>query len=186
MEYALTKPSGLVSLVLADSLASIPQWVAEANRLRAELPPDVQETLSRHEAAGTSDEPAYQDAMFIFYQRHVCRLDPWPDCVNRTFDKISQYPEVYHTIWGPSEFYVTGTLRDWSVVDRLGEIRVPTLLLSGQHDEATPAIVETMHRGIPGSEWVIFEESSHLLHVEETKRYIEVLSDFLSRVEARL
>jgi proline-specific peptidase len=186
MEYALTKPSGLVSLILADSLASIPQWIAEANRLRAELPPEVQQTLLKHELAGTTDDPAYERATLVFYRRHFCRLDPWPECLQRSKDKLMKNPEVYHTMNGPSEFHVIGTLKNWSIVDRLGEIRVPTLLLSGRYDEATPAVVETIHRGIPGSEWVIFENSSHMPHLEEPKRYIQVLSDFLKRVEAQL
>jgi proline-specific peptidase len=183
MEYTLTKPSGLASLVLADSPASMPQWIAETNRLRAELPPDVQQTLLKHEKDGTTNDPAYQEAMFVFYRRHLCRLDPWPDCLQRTFQKIMQNPEVYNTMNGPSEFNVTGTLKNWSIVDRLGEIRLPTLLLSGRYDEATPAVVETVQRGIHGSEWMVFENSSHMPHLEETERYIQVLSDFLSRVE---
>jgi L-proline amide hydrolase len=184
MSYALTRPAGLASLIVADSPASIPQWVAEANRLRAELPPEVQQTLLEHEAAVTTDDPAYQEAMLVFYRRHVCRIDPWPESVTRTFDQIDRYPEVYHTMNGPSEFHVIGTLKDWSIVDRLDEIRVPTLLLSGRYDEATPAIVGTIHQGISGSEWVIFEESSHMPHVEETERYLQVASDFLERVES--
>jgi L-proline amide hydrolase len=185
MEYALTRPGGLASLIVADSPASIPQWVAEANRLRAELPADVQRTLLKHEAAGTTDAQAYQDAMLVFYRRHVCRVDPWPECVTRTFDQLAQNPEVYQTMNGPSEFHVIGTLKDWSIVDRLGEIHAPTLLLSGRFDEATPAIVETIHRGIPGSEWVLFEHSSHMPHVEETERYMRVLGDYLTRIEAQ-
>jgi L-proline amide hydrolase len=184
MEYALTRSEGLVSLIVADSPASIPQWVAEANRLRSELPPDVQATLLRHEAAGTTDSPEYQEAMLVFYRRHVCRLDPWPDGVVRTFDLIEQNPEVYGTMNGPSEFHVIGTIKDWSIVDRLGEIRVPTLLLSGRYDEATPAIVDVVHRGIPGSEWVMFESSSHMPHVEEQERFLQVVNDWLERVEA--
>lgn len=185
MEYALTQPSGLASLVVADSPASMLQWVSEANRLRAELPPDVQATLLEHEAAGTVDSPEYVEAMLVYYRRHVCRRDPWPDYVNRAFDKLAQNPEVYRTMNGPSEFYVTGTLKEWNIVDRLGEIRVPTLVIGGRFDEATPAITETVHRGIPGSEWVIFENSSHFPHVEETERYLQVLSQFLNRVESR-
>ncbi|HEV2459086.1 MAG TPA: proline iminopeptidase-family hydrolase [Ktedonobacterales bacterium] len=183
MEYALTQPEGLVSLIVADSPASMPQWVAEANRLRSELPPDVQATLLRHEAAGTTDSPEYQEAMLVFYRRHVCRLDPWPDGLVRSFDKIAQNPEVYATMNGPSEFHVIGTLKDWSIVDRLGEIQMPTLLLSGRYDEATPAIVDVVHRGIPGSEWVMFESSSHTPHVEEQERFLQVVNDWLGRIE---
>ena len=184
MEYALTQPSGLASLIVADSPASIPMWVAEANRLRAQLPVDVEQTLRQHEAAGTTDDPAYQEAMQVFYARHVCRVNPLPDYVARSFDQLSRYPEVYHTMNGPSEFHVIGTLKDWSIEEHLGEIKVPTLLLSGRYDEATPAIVETIHQGISGSTWVLFEDSSHMPHVEETERYLEVVGDFLARVEA--
>jgi len=184
MEYALTKPSGLASLTLADSPASIPQWVTETNRLRNELPPDVQQVLLKHEEAGTTDDPAYQEAMLVFYRRHVCRLDPWPDCLQRTFAKLVANPEVYNTMNGPSEFHVTGTLKNWSIVDRLSEIRVPTLILSGRYDEATPVVVETLHRGIQGSKWIVFENSSHMPHLEEPQRYIQVLNDFLNDVES--
>jgi proline-specific peptidase len=86
---------------------------------------------------------------------------------------------------GPSEFYVTGVIKDWDIVERLGEIRVPTLVTSGRYDEATPAIAETVHRGIKGSQWVIFEQSGHMAHAEEPDRYIQVLNEFLSQVETQ-
>jgi L-proline amide hydrolase len=84
---------------------------------------------------------------------------------------------------GPSEFHVTGVLKDWNIVNRLGEIRVPALLLSGRYDEATPAIVTEVHQGIPGSEWVLFEASSHTPHLEELDRFQVVVQEFLTRAE---
>ena len=182
MEVALTQPEWLASLVLASSPASIPQWVEETGRLRAQLPEDVQATLTRHEQAGTTGSPEYEEACLVFYRRHVCRLDPWPECVTRTFAELSR--EVYETMNGPSEFHVTGTLREWSVVPRLGEIRVPALVVSGEHDEATPAISRTVHEAIPGSELVILDGCSHMAHVEQPERYVALLDEFLSRVES--
>ena len=105
--------------------------------------------------------------------------------MDRTFEKLSKYPEVYNAMNGPSEFHVIGALKDGDIVDRLGEIDIPTLVLSGQYDEATPAIAETVHRGIRGSEWVLFENSAHMPHIEETERYLQVLTGFLDRVEAQ-
>ena len=183
MECVLTQPAGVASLILASSLANIPQWVAEANRLRRELPQEVEETLRYHEEAGTTDDPAYEEAMMVFYRRHVCRLDPWPTPLMRTFAKLEANPEVYNTMWGPSEFHATGTLKEWDVRDRLGEIQLPTLVTSGRHDEATPTIAETVHRGIAGSEWVVFEQSSHAAHLEEDEEFRRVLEDFMRRVE---
>lgn len=181
MEYALTRPDGLESLIIASSPASMIQWVAEANRLRDLLPAEVQETLVRHEAAGTTDDPDYEAACQVFYNRHLCRLEQWPDYVNRS---MAQMPnQVYMTMNGPSEFHVIGTLKNWDIRDRLGEIAVPTLVTSGRHDEATAEIAGTVAEGIPGAEWVVFEQSAHMAHVEEPDDYRKVVSGFLSGVE---
>lgn len=185
LEYAVTRPEGLLSLTLADTPASMPQWSAEANRLRAALPPEARQTLAEHEAAGTTDDPAYQEAMMVFYRRHVCRLDPWPPCLERTFEKMMRAPLVYLTMVGPSEFHVTGTLKDWDITGRLGEIDTPTLVLAGRYDEATPEITTTLQRGIPGARRITFENSSHMPHLEEPELYLRVLSDFLDEAEAR-
>src|SRR5207244_3564719 len=108
MEYALTQPEGVASMIVASSPASIPQWVAEANRLRADLPADVQETLTKHEEAGTTSDPEYEEACLVFYRRHVCRLDEWPDFVMRSFQFIEDHGVVYKTIHGPSECHTVG------------------------------------------------------------------------------
>jgi proline-specific peptidase len=184
MEYALTQPEGLASLVLASSPSSIPQWVAETGRLRSGLPADVQETLDRHEAAGTTDSQEYEDACLVFYRRHVCRVDEWPDYVLRSFDFIQRHGLVYRTMNGPSEFHVTGTLREWDVTGRLGEIRVPTLVVSGEHDEATPAINRTVSEAIPGARSVVLPGCSHMAHVEDPEGYVLLLDGFFSDVEA--
>jgi L-proline amide hydrolase len=183
MEYALTRPPGLASLVLASAPASIPQWVEETGRLRAQLPAEVRGVLDRHEVAGTTDDPEYTEAAMVFNRRHVCRVDPWPDCVLRSFGFIERHGVVYKTMNGPSEFHVTGTMREWSIVDRLGEIDVPTLVVTGEHDEATPAINRTVAEGIPGAESVILPDASHMAHVEQTEGYLRLLDGFLSRVE---
>ena len=118
-----------------------------------------------------------------FYQRHVCRLDTWPDCLLRSFSAMEADPRVYQAMCGPSEFHITGSLKAWDVTPRLGEIRQPTLVVGGRHDEATPRITEAVHRGIPGSEWVVMEGCSHLCHLEEPETYNALLSTFFSRVE---
>ena len=183
IEYALTQPQGLVSLILASSTSSIPLWIAEANRLREELPPEVQETLLRHEKAGTIDDPEYLQATMVFYDRHVIRLKPIPEHVQRAMDQVGQ---VYYTMNGPTEFHVIGNIKDWDRTDRLSEIHVPTLITSGRFDESTPRLNEVLHKGIPGSEWVLFENSSHMAHVEERELYIPTIRSFIERVEAQL
>jgi proline-specific peptidase len=185
MEYALTHPAGLASLMLASSPSSIPQWVEETGRLRRALPPDVQAVLDKHEAEGTTDSPEYEQACELFYRLHVCRLPEWPDYVQRSFAFVTEHGEVYRYMNGPSEFHVVGTLREWDVTSRLGELDVPTLVVTGEHDEATPAINRTVSSAIRGSESVIYPDCSHMAHVEDTEGYVRLLDEFMTRVEAR-
>jgi len=160
----------------------MPLWVAEANRLRNELPPEVQATLLRHEATGTTDDPEYLQAMQVFYERHVIRVVPMPDQVKRALDQVGQ---VYYTMNGPSEFHVTGILKNWDRTDRLADIRVPTLITSGRYDESTPLINELLHKGIADSEWIIFEQSSHMAHIEEPDVYLPTIESFIERIETQ-
>ncbi len=183
MEYLIRQPRGVASATIASSPASMIQWVAEANKLREKLPAGVNAVLLKHEMAGTTNSPEYQSAMMEFYDRHVCRVVPNPEYVRRSFAKLAQYPEVYHTMNGPSEFHVTGTLKNWDVTGQLHRINVPTLVTSGRHDEATPLIARTVHEGIRGSEWVLFENSSHMAHVEEADSYMSVLDKFIRQHE---
>jgi L-proline amide hydrolase len=178
-EHAVRQPDGLRSLVIADSPASMELWVSEADRLRRDLPPDVQATLTRHEDAGTTDDPEYIQAQQHFYDRHVCRIVPNPPEVAASFAAIEADPTVYRTMNGPSEFHVIGSLRTWSVVDRVGSITTPTLIVTGAHDEATPATVQPFVHGVPDVRWEVFADSSHMPHVEEEERYLEVVGRFL-------
>jgi L-proline amide hydrolase len=180
-EFAVTRPAGLKSLVIANSPASMELWVSEANRLRRDLPADVQETLARHEAAGTTTHPEYEAASAVFYARHVCRVQPMPPEVTASFEQIARNPTVYNVMNGPTEFHVIGTLKTWSVIDRLHLIQTPTLLISGRHDEATPATVQPFADRIPDVRWEILEESSHMPHVEEPERCFRVVGDFLDQ-----
>jgi proline-specific peptidase len=183
IEYMLTHPAGVVSLVLASTSASIPQFVAEASRLKAALPSAIYTTMQRYEAAGDLHHPDYEAAVLEFYRRHVCRLDPWPDPLMRTIHNLDGNP-VYETMNGPNEFMVIGNLKDWDRTDRLAEITVPTLITVGQYDELTPTCAETMHQRIPHSQLALFEQSAHTAHLEETEKYLQVVTDFLTNVEA--
>ena len=182
MQFAITQPKGLKSLVVADSPASMRIWLSEANKLRAEISPEVQATLLAHEAAGTTDSPEYVAAVDVFYASHVCRI-PMPQNVIDSFEQLVAEPTVYHTMNGPSEFHVIGTLKDWDIRQELHKISVPTLLVSGQYDEATPAMVSEIHQLMPGSMWELFPDSSHMPHIEEPARFKRIVTQFLDSVK---
>ncbi|MEU6866523.1 proline iminopeptidase-family hydrolase [Streptomyces sp. NPDC046876] len=179
-EHAVRRPAGLRGLVIANSPAAMPLWRAECERLKDEAPAEVRDALRRHEATGDFHHPEYQQAALEFYRRHVCRVDPPPAEVATTFLALESDPTVYGTMNGPTDFHVIGTLKDWSIVDRLSAIEAPTLVISGAYDEATPLTVQPFLDHIPQVRWELFEESSHMPHVEEPARFDHVMRTWLT------
>ena len=175
--YALAHPAPVHTLVSASGLADVPLTVREMQRLKRELPVPLPEVLERHEAKGEYQHPEYLVAVQEFYRRHLCRLPEWPPELTYTLDHTS-LPK-YGTMNGPNEFTITGTIRDYDATARLGEIRIPTLITTGRYDEVTPRVAESIHHGIPGSEFAFFSDSSHTAFWEERPKYLATVLDFL-------
>lgn len=143
----------------------------------------MQATLDRHEAAGTTAAREYEAASTEFYRRHVCRLDPWPNSLMRTFEQLNH--AIYGRMQGPNEFVINGIHKDYDLTPRLPEITVPTLFTCGRYDEMRPEDTGWYASLVPGAEFVVFEESSHMAHLEEPGRCQQVLRDFQRRAGAR-
>jgi proline iminopeptidase len=142
------------------------------------LPADVQATLAAHEAAGTTDSAEYEAAAQVYYRRYVCRLVPWPDPLQRAVAGLGR--PVYRAMWGPAEFYLTGTLKEYDRTPRLGELAgIPTLFTCGELDEATPGATAWYRSLVPGAEMVVFSGCSHMPHLEDPVAYLSVVSAFL-------
>ena len=112
IEYALAYPQYLSGLVISNMTASIPSYVKYVNELRAGMPPDVDSAMKVYEDRGDYLAPEYQQlVMDQLYSKHICRLDPWPEPLMRSFVNLNV--QVYNTMQGPSEFTVVGNFKDW-------------------------------------------------------------------------
>ena len=183
LELAARKPAGLRSLIAMDTFAATATYHRHVADLVHALPDDVRAAIERHEADGTTDSPEYQDAVVSFYRLHTCRARPVPPQLRRTLAGMADDSTVYRAMAGPSEFTMTGTLRDWDITDRLSEVSVPVLLISGRYDEVAPPAVDELYRGLPDASWVLFEESSHMPHLEEPDRFRDVVTGFLKATD---
>lgn len=181
IEYAVSQPSELASLILSDSPSSMITWASELGKLRAGLPRDVRQVLDAHELADTTEGPEYAEATLEFYRRHLCRLDPWPDEMQRSYDLAIEDPTVYGTMIGPNEFHVTGSLATWNMDDALGRISVPTLVVNGEFDEATDEVVRACRERIPRAEYAHIVGASHTPHLEQPELTIKIFAEFLNR-----
>jgi proline-specific peptidase len=183
IEYLSRGRTGIDGLVLASTSASTAQFMREAARLIDELPEPHRSALQELGARGAYDDPAYLDAVDLFYRRHLCRLAEWPEAMQRTADEL-EGNQSYLTLNGPTEFDVIGSLRTWDRTGDLGRIARPTLVTCGAYDEITPACSETIAHGVPDARMVVFEESAHCAHLEEPDRYAEVVEAFLAGLES--
>jgi proline-specific peptidase len=179
MQYTLDRRPDLVSLTLCGSPASMIRWASDCAELLAEESQETRRVIREHEESGFTACPEYQGAILGFYRKHVCRLSPWPAGFERSFAEQGQV--VYETMNGPSEFTITGTLKTWDIMDRLGEIAVPTLIVSGRYDECTPGHVEAIHSRIAGSQLEIIEDASHLCFAEQPEKFNQIINSFLER-----
>ena len=177
IEFALAYPDNFKTLTLANGAGDVPHLAGELKRLRNSLGPETEAMMQRHEAEGSEEHAEYQGATTILYYRHVCRLDVWPDAVNRSFDGMNLDP--YKTIWGANEFTVTGNIKDWNRIPDLARISQPALVLCGQHDHLSPACSQKMHDALPNSRLKVLKNSSHLSMWEVPDDYFDTLLSFL-------
>jgi proline-specific peptidase len=180
IEYLLCEPRGVSAVVLASTSASAPQFVAGTKYLRTLLPPDVQRVLDTYEAKGDFTAPEYLDAVNVFYQNFLCRLDPYPEPLLRSVANLDGN-QVYTTMNGPNEFVMTGNLASWDRTSQLCRIRNPVLLTRGRYDEFTKACTDTLQQHLPLAQRVEFAHSSHMAMWEDRQPYIHALAAFLSR-----
>ncbi|PIP01117.1 Proline-specific peptidase [uncultured Pleomorphomonas sp.] len=183
IDYALTYPEALRTLILEDTVADMPHLIGELERLRGALGAETVAMMQAHEAAGTIDHPEYLAAIMLLNYRHVCRLKEWPAPVNRSLSDWNMGP--YGTMQGPNEFLYIGNLKDWNRVPDLHRIAVPTLITCGEHDELTPACALRMKLNLPDAELRVFANSSHMPFYENPGDYYPALLAFLGKHSQR-
>ena len=84
-------------------------------------------------------------------------------------------------MWGSDgEFIIDGNLRSVEYVDRLPTIRVPTLIVVGDHDECDPSLSKEMHEKIAGSKLVILPNAGHMNFEDQPEMWQRAVQGFLS------
>ena len=178
--YLLEKTQkGVRGAIFAGPALSIPIYVEDSLRLINELPPENRDAVLTAMETGDYDTEAFAAADEVFYMRHVCRTGVLPDYVAEGRSKKGIL--TYHTMWGPSEFVCLGTLREFDVVDRLDEIKVPCLYICGEYDECTPRASKIYADATPDAELVVVKDGAHMQHVEKPEEFRAALDAFMEK-----
>jgi len=183
MEYALRYGQHLSGLVISNMTASVAEYVRHAETVLARLPPAARATIQKARAAHAFEAPEYQKVLMEeVYSKHVCRLDPWPEPLQRAFRTVNG--KIYNIMQGPDEFTITGNLKNWDIWSRLPGIRVPTLVIAARHDEMAPEQLTRMAQLIPHARLAVCERGSHMCMYDDQQAYFRALLPFLNEAHA--
>lgn len=181
MDYYLKYPGEVKAIIFHSPLFSTDLWTKDADTLITTLPDSIQVIIRENEKNKTYTSEAYLSAVKLYYRNFLTRKER----PQAQIDSLNIFTgtNVYEFMWGPSEFTATGNLLNYDRVDRLREVVVPTLLLTGEYDEARPTTVRYFQSLIPGSEFTVIKNSGHVTMHDNLPETIAAINQFLQKTE---
>lgn len=185
MEYALKYQKNIKGLLVANMVASAPEYGKYANEVLAkQMDPKVLAEIRVIESKKDFANPRYMELLIPnFYHEHLCRLQEWPDGFNRTMKHVNG--EIYTIMQGPSEFGVSGRLANWDIKSRLKEIEVPTLMIGAKHDTMDPNAMEEQSKMVQHGRYLYCPNGSHLSMWDDQQVFMNGVIKFIKDVDER-
>ncbi len=181
LEYARANPDRVASLTFGSPVFDIPAYERRARELVTTLSNSAQRAIREAEAAGKYDSPAYQNAINEFYGLYVFR-HPVPADLDSSFASFNQ--GIYTYMQGPSEFTITGTLKQYDATSVLPRIAVPSLVTVGEFDEVGPELVRGHAAMIPGARFEMLAGAAHITPWDAREANVRVVREFLRAVDS--
>ena len=189
--YALKYQKNLSHLILGSTFASTRQLNEALAKMKAAMDPRDLERVNALEAAGLFgkgelwERGRYPEEYaklawgkgyfpFIYQARPDPNDDPLASNTGTAWD-------VYREMWGShGEFVVDGNLTEVEYVDKLSQIKVPTLIIVGDHDESDPRMSQEMHEKIARSKLVVLPQSGHMTFVDQPEMFLKSVREFVA------
>jgi proline iminopeptidase len=171
------RPAGVRGAILAGPALDMKRWIADSRRHMATLPPEVEQAIQEGERTGQTDTEAFQAATQVYYRNFVCRADPWPPELERAFAGMGA--QVYTTMNGPTEFTITGPLKDVDLTPQLRGLDLPVLFVCGEHDEATPETTRSYAALAPRADVIVVQGAAHVANYDRPEAYMSALRGWL-------
>ena len=184
MEYALKYQKNIKGLLIANMVASAPEYGKYADEVLAkQMKPEILTEVKAIEAKKDFSNPRYMELLIPnFYHEHICRLEEWPDALNRSLKHANG--TVYTMMQGPSEFGISGRLAKWDIKDRLKEITIPTLMIGAKHDTMDPKAMEEQSKMVQKGRYLHCPNGSHLAMWDDQQVFMTGVISFIHDVDS--
>lgn len=186
MEYALKYQQNLKGLIVANMMASAPEYVKYAEVLSKQMKPEVLAEVRAIEAKKDYANPRYTGLLFPnYYSQHICRLKEWPDALNRSLKHVNS--TVYTLMQGPSELGMSSDARlaKWDIKNRLHEIATPTLMIGAKYDTMDPKAMEEQSKLVQKGRYLYCPNGSHLAMWDDQKVFMDGVIKFIKDVDTK-
>ena len=184
MQYALKYQNNMKSLIVANMMASCPEYGKYAEEVLAkQMDSNVLKEIKAIEAKKDFNNPRYDELLFPnFYSQHVCRLKEWPEPLMRSLKDYNK--TIYTQMQGPSEFGLAGNLANWDIKNRLKEIAIPTLMIGAQYDTMDPKAMEEQSKLVQKGRYLYCPNGSHLAMYDDQKTFFDGVIKFIRDVDS--
>ena len=182
IEYYKKYPDKVISIIFGSACINMNLWEEHTKQLVQTLPESFKQAIANAESTGNFDDPLYQNAIQKFNSIYVCRHPVKADLDSLI---VTMNDNIYVYMQGPSEFTITGTLKNYDATSFLPKIKVPTLFTVGEFDEAGPEIIKGFANKVPGSRYVVFPGSAHVTMWDARDENVKGVSDFLNSVDKK-
>lgn len=184
MQYALKYQNNMKALLVANMMASCPEYGKYAQEvLMKQMDPTALKEILEIEAKGDFNNPRYMELLTPnYYNQHICRLNPWPEPVTRSFANLNY--TIYKMMQGPSEMGIGGNLANWDIKDRLKEIKIPTLMIGAQYDTMDPKAMEEQSKLVQKGRYLYCPNGSHLAMYDDQKTFFDGVIKFIRDVDS--
>ena len=183
MEYALKYQNNLKGLLISNMMASCPDYGKYAEEvLSKQMDPKVLKEIKDIESRGDFTNPRYMELLLPnFYKEHLCRLEVWPDAVNRSFKHTNS--TIYTLMQGPSEFGIAGRLANWDRSKDLEQLTIPTLTVGAKHDTMDPEYMKWMSRQVKKGRFLFCPNGSHMSMWDDQQIFFDGVIKFIKDVD---
>jgi proline iminopeptidase len=187
MEWLTTRrPTEIASVIFASPCLSTPRWIEDTRALVAGLSLEAQVAIAEAERTGNFRTQGYRAAAWgEWIHAHVVR-NASAEAIESMLGSLADANanlEILEQMWGPSDFTVTGSLKEFDRTSALGALTMPVLFHCGEFDAARAQTIREQAYLTPNADVVIIPGAGHLTMIDAPEQATEAIRDFLAKVE---
>lgn len=163
------KPDYVEKVIISSSLSSAKLWEEETHRLLNYLNKENKDIINNPLKYQKED---LDKALNEYVEKYIKDID---NIKNSKIGKLS-----YLTAWGENEFSPSGNLKGYEYTNKLKNIKIPTLIISGIDDESTPLVNKTIYDNIASNDkkWCLIK-GRHKTYTDNKEEFEECIINFL-------